>query len=346
MDKKKVSAIIYAVLAAVFYAINMPFSKLLLTKIEPTFMASFLYFGAGIGIGIMYLLGRSRRKTIEEKLAKKDLPYTIGMIALDIVAPIFLMVGLTSATSANASLLNNFEIVATSIIALFVFKEVISPRLWTAIALITLSSMLLSFEDMSSLQFSYGSVFILAAAVCWGFENNCTRKISSKSTFQIVMLKGIFSGLGSFLVALIQGERLPKVTFIAYAMFLGFVAYGLSIFLYVRAQKELGAAKTSAYYAIAPFVGALLSFVILRESINKYYLLALFIMLVGSTLVVVDTMIMNHSHLHTHTFVHIHDGSTHSHTIEHSHLHRHFATNNKHVHQHNASEIENNKPLH
>lgn len=345
MNKKKASAIIYAVLAAVFYAINMPFSKLLLTKIEPTFMAAFLYFGAGIGIGIIYLLGKGRRKNPEEKLTRRELPFTVGMIALDIAAPIFLMVGLTSATSANASLLNNFEIVATSIIALFVFKEVISVRLWAAVSLITLSSMLLSFEDMSSLQFSYGSVFILAAAICWGLENNCTRKISSKSTFQIVILKGIFSGLGSFLVALIQGERMPKITFAAYAMLLGFVAYGLSIFLYVRAQKELGAAKTSAYYAIAPFVGALLSFIILKESINEYYLISLVIMLAGSALVVVDTMIMNHSHLHTHTFVHTHDGSEHSHTIEHSHSHKHFVTGNRHAHQHKASELENDKTI-
>lgn len=332
MDKKKITAIVYAVLAAAFYAISMPFSKLLLEKINPTFMASFLYFGAGIGIGIIYLLGKSRRKHSEEKLTKKELPYTIGMIALDIAAPVFLMVGLTSATSSNASLLNNFEIVATSIIALFLFKEVISPRLSVAIVLITLSSMLLSFEDMSSLQFSYGSICILAAAVCWGVENNCTRKISSKSTFQIVILKGIFSGFGSFIVALIQDERLPQVLYVAYAMLLGFVAYGLSIFLYVRAQKELGAAKTSAFYAIAPFIGVLLSFVTLKESINEYYLLALFIMLSGSAMVVIDSMIMNHSHLHTHTFVHTHDESTHSHIIEHSHAHKHFVSNKKHFH--------------
>lgn len=334
MNKKKVTAIIYAVLAAVFYAINMPFSKLLLTNIGPTFLAAFLYFGAGIGIGIIYLLGKSKHSNREAKLTRKELPFTIVMTALDIAAPIFLMIGLTRATSANASLLNNFEIVATSIVALFVFKEVISSRLWLAIVLITLSSMLLSFEGMSSLHFTYGSIFILVAAVCWGFENNCTRKISSKSTFQIVMIKGIFSGLGSLLVALIKGESLPHVLYVAYAILLGFVAYGLSIFLYVRAQKELGASKTSAYYTIAPFVGALLSFVILKESMNEYYLLALLIMVAGSVLVVIDTLMMNHSHLHTHTFVHTHDGSTHRHIIEHSHTHKHITTNNKHLHLH------------
>lgn len=331
---KKIPAIAYAVLAAMFYAVNMPFSKLLLQNIQPAFMASFLYLGAGLGIGVLYLLSKSRRKTEEKPLTKRELPFTVGMIALDIAAPIFLMAGLTSATSANASLLNNFEIVATSIIALAVFKEVISPRLWVAIALITLSSMLLSFEDMSSLRFSYGSLFILAAAVCWGFENNCTRAISSKSTFQIVILKGLFSGLGSFLVALIQGERFPSLLYVAYALLLGFVAYGLSIFLYVRAQKELGAAKTSAYYAIAPFVGALLSFVVLKESIQDSYVPALLLMLAGSAIVVADTLILHHTHLHTHTFVHTHDGTTHTHTVEHSHVHTHMASGRRHTHRH------------
>ena len=299
MNKKKIKAIIYAVLAALFYAINMPISKLLLQKVEPALMASFLYFGAGIGIGIIYLFG-NKQKDDKEKLSRQDMPYIIGMIVLDIAAPIFLMIGLISATSANASLLNNFEIVATSLIALFVFKELISSRLWIAIVLITLSSMLLSFEDISALKFSYGSILILAAAVCWGFENNCTRKISSKNTFQIVIIKGVFSGLGSLLVAVVKGENFPQIQYIAYALLLGFIAYGLSIFLYVRAQKELGAAKTSAYYAIAPFIGVLLSLIILQESVGIMYLVALLIMVIGTAIVIMDTLIVQYTHFHTH----------------------------------------------
>ena len=332
MDSKKSGAILYAFLAAAFYAINMPLSKLLLQKIEPTFMAALLYLGAGIGISIIFLF-RKQIDDQEEQLSRKELPYVIGMILLDVAAPIFLMIGLTSATSANASLLNNFEIVATSLIALFIFKELISPRLWIAILLITFSSMLLSFEDMSSLTFSLGSVFVLAAALCWGFENNLTRKISSKNTFQIVMLKGIFSGLGSLLIALFLGERFPQLQYVLLAMLLGFVAYGLSIFLYVRAQKDLGAAKTSAYYAVAPFIGALLSFLILKEAITDYFLVAFLIMTVGSVLVVIDTMITRHSHLHTHTFTEIQNGTKIRYQIEHSHEHKHFVSE-KHSHQH------------
>lgn len=332
MDRKKSGAILYAFLAAAFYAINMPLSKLLLQKIEPAFMAALLYLGAGIGISIIFLF-RKQTENQEEQLSRKELPYVIGMILLDIAAPILLMIGLTSATSANASLLNIFEIVATSLIALFIFKELISPRLWIAILLITFSSMLLSFEDMSSLTFSLGSIFVLAAAVCWGFENNLTRKISSKNTFQIVLLKGIFSGLGSLLIALFLGERFPQLQYVLLAMLLGFVAYGLSIFLYVRAQKDLGAAKTSAYYAVAPFIGALLSFLILKEAITDYFLVAFLIMTLGSVLVVIDTMITRHSHLHTHTFTEIQNGTKIRYQIEHSHEHKHFVSE-KHSHQH------------
>lgn len=280
---------IFAALAAVFYAFNMPGSKLLLENVEPVFLASFLYLGAGIGIGIIYFFGTVSHRIDEEKLSREDYPYALLMIVLDIAAPILLLIGLTEATASNASLLNYFEIVATSLIALLVFREVISFRLWIAIGLITLSSLLLSLEDLSGLKLSYGSLFILAAALCWGVENNCTRKISSKSTFQIVLLKGVFSGLGSFLVAMISKEKFPQLQYVVYAFLLGFVAYGLSIFFYVRAQKELGAAKTSAFYAIAPFIGTLLSFLILREVIAEYYFIALFIMIAGSVLVIIDT---------------------------------------------------------
>ena len=339
MDRVKIKAIVYAFLAAVFYAVNVPVSKVLLRSVGPTMMAALLYLGAGIGIGLLSLANKKDR-AVSERLSKKDLPYVLGMIILDMAAPIFLMLGISLGTSANASLLGNFEIVATTVIALFVFKEAVSKRLWAAIALITLSSALLSLEGTESFSFSYGSLFVLAAAVCWGFENNCTRKISSKSTYEIVVLKGIFSGLGSLIIALTKGEALPGAGHIALAMLLGFVAYGLSIFLYVRAQSVLGAAKTSAYYAAAPFVGAFLSFVFLKEKLSWTYAAALAVMIAGSVLVVVDTLIRAHAHEHIHTFTHTHGGTTHTHTVTHSHKHDHFITDDRHGHHHSASTLE------
>jgi drug/metabolite transporter (DMT)-like permease len=215
------------------------------------------------------------------------------MILLDIAAPICLLLGLSYTSAASASLLNNFEIVATAIIALMVFKERISARLWMGIIFVTCSCMLLSLEDISSLRFSVGSLFILLACVCWGVENNCTRRLSSKDPLMIVLLKGIFSGLSSVVIGLCLGERVTVLWSVLAVLGVGFVAYGLSIFFYVYAQRRLGAARTSAYYAIAPFIGALLSLVIFRDVPGYTYFIALGLMMVGAWLCASDEPIFN-----------------------------------------------------
>lgn len=339
MEQNKLKAIMFAFLAAVFYAINVPISKVLLQHVGPTTMAALLYLGAGIGIGMMSLFNKKDREKAES-LTKAELPYIVGMIVLDIAAPIFLMLGISYGSSANASLLGNFEIVATTVIALILFKEAVTKRLWVAIGLITLSSILLSFEGTDSFHFSYGSLLVIMATVCWGLENNCTRELSSKSTYQIVMLKGLCSGLGALVIALIKRESFPGIGYIAIALALGFVAYGLSIFMYVRAQNVLGAAKTSAYYAVNPLIGALLAFVFLSESLSWMYVIALIVMVFSSALVVVDTLIRQHDHEHQHTFTHSHGGSTHTHTVRHSHVHKHYLTEEKHRHRHPIEELE------
>ena len=279
-------AILFAFLAAALYALNSPLSKLLLNSAPPAMMAGFLYLGAGAG---MAALGFFRRKTgrgrKETRLTKRDLPYTAGMILLDIAAPIFLMIGLSSATAANASLLNNFEIVATSVIALVFFHERISGRLWFAIALIVLDSAMLSLEDAGSLRFSAGSLFVVLASVCWGLENNCTRMLSRGDLLEIVVIKGFGSGIGSVLIGFAAGEDLPPAGDILRILLLGFVAYGLSIYFYVYAQRDLGAAKTSACYAVAPFIGAGLSFLIFRDVPGALFFAALGLMAAAALLI-------------------------------------------------------------
>lgn len=284
-EQKIKKGIAFAILAAVLYAINAPFSKILLEFMPPTLMAGFLYVGAGIGMIFIALMRKIKKYEAKElKLTKSELPYTIAMIVLDIAAPICLLFGLNSTTAANASLLNNFEIVATAIIALMVFKEKISTRLWFGIFFVTLSCGILSFEDISSLRFSYGSLFVLLATICWGFENNCTRKISSKDPLQIVLLKGIFSGIGSLIIGLFIGEQIEALWSIVAVLCVGFVAYGLSIYFYVYAQRLLGAARTSAYYAVAPFIAAILSLIIFREIPDVTYFVALVLMILGAWL--------------------------------------------------------------
>ena len=286
--KNQKRGVLFAILAAAFYALNSPLSKLMLNEIPPTMMAAFLYLGAGFGMSIFQLIEhRSGLAAREQKLTRKELPYTVGMVVLDIAAPIALMIGISQTSAANASLLNNFEIVATSLIAMLIFREAISPKLWLGIVLVTLSSVILSVQDVTSFSFSVGSLFVLAACVCWGFENNCTRMLSSKNPVQIVVIKGIGSGLGALVIALGVGEAFPSPVSILLALVLGFVAYGLSIVFYIYAQRELGAAKTSAYYAIAPFIGVALSLVIFRENPSASFIIALIIMIAGTWVVTV-----------------------------------------------------------
>lgn len=283
MKERHNSATLLAILAAALYAISSPVSKILLNKVSPTMMAGLLYLGAGIGMSIIGIYRKKTGNTKNEmKITKKELPYTVGMVVLDILAPIFLMIGLNMTTPANVSLLNNFEIVATSLIALFIFKEVIRKRLWIAIGLITIASIVLSIEDASSFSFSLGSIFVLLASVCWGFENNCTRMLSVKDPLQVVIIKGFGSGFGSLLISFILKETSTDVFYIISTLLLGFVAYGLSIYFYVYAQRELGAAKTSAYYAIAPFIGVVLSFIIFFDIPTISFIVALLIMIVGT----------------------------------------------------------------
>jgi drug/metabolite transporter (DMT)-like permease len=283
LKAKQNTAIFWAILSAALYAISIPLSKILLTEIPPAMMAALLYLGAGIGMSIIWIVRYKKDKLKPEmKLTKKELPYTVGMVVINIVAAIFLMIGIAMTTASMASLLSNFEIVATSLIALLFFKEAITKRLWLAISLITVSSIVLSVKDFSNISFSFGSVFVLLGTICWGFENNFTRMLSVKDPLEIVIIKGFGSGLGSLIIAFIIKGTATNIIYIIATLLLGFVAYGLSIYLYVYAQRYLGAAKTSAYYAIAPFVGVVLSFFMLFEIPTISFIIALLIMIVGT----------------------------------------------------------------
>lgn len=337
--KKTHLATLFALLAAALYAINIPLSKLLLEEAPPTMMAAFLYLGAGIGMGIWWAMRRALGVgTPQEPLTRRELPYTVAMIVLDIAAPILLMCGITRTNSANVSLLNNFEIVATSLLALLLFHEVISRRLWLAIVLVTLASGILSFEGEGAFSLNEGSLLVLLACLCWGLENNCTRQISNKSAEEIVIFKGFGSGLGSLIIALTVGERLPAASTIGMILALGFVAYGLSIRCYILAQKDLGAAKTSAYYSIAPFLGVAFSMALLGERPGLSFYVALLVMVLATVLIARDTVALQHAHLHSHVHTHAHShggySHTHAHTHSHSHLHVHQAGDALHTHSH------------
>lgn len=339
MIKESKRAIYLAILAAVLYGVSAPISKILLEGVPPTFMASFLYLGAGIGMILINAFKKiSKENESEASMTKNEAPYIVGMIVLDILAPLFLMYGLRMTTSAQASLLNNFEIVATSILALIFFKEAIGKRMWLSIIFITLSSIILTFENTLDFSFSLGSILVILACVCWGLENNCTRMLSLKNPLQIVMVKGLGSGFGALIIAMISKERIVNYIFIPYVLLLGFFAYGLSIFFYVKAQRVLGAARTSAYYAAAPFIGVLVSWILFRNSINLQFLIALIIMMFGAYLAVSE----NHNHKHHH--VNITHNHKHSHNdLHHNHIHQGEVVG-EHTHIHTHEEVDHTHP--
>ena len=339
-------ATMFAILAAVLYAVNIPLSKILLAHVQPTMMAAFLYIGAGIGLWIYGLFSKDKEQY--ERLTSSELPYTAGMIVLDIAAPILLMLGLERTDSANASLLNNFEIVATSLIAFVFFGEKLSKRLVTAIAFVTIASVALSLEGRDSFQFNLGSVLVLGAACCWGLENNCTRMLSGKSSVQITTIKGIFSGIGSFAVALCIGEKLPDSRWVLATIVLGFIAYGLSINFYIKAQRDLGAAKTSAYYSIAPFLGVIFGMVLLGERPAAQFYVGLVIMIFATVLIIKDTISLQHTHehIHIHIHAHSHDGIVHTHEHAHKHVHPHVHGETEAGHGHEHGNIEGHDHKH
>ena len=284
--------IFFALLSALLYALSVPFSKVLLEFVPSTMMAGLLYIGAGLGMGVVAIFRKGAGNfSPEEKFTKSDLPYVFGMIILDIAAPISLMFGLDITSAANASLLNNFEYAATALIAFFIFREKISPRLWFGICLTCFSCVLLSVEDFSAFRFSAGSALVLLSAVLWGIENNCTRAISGKDPMIIVLLKGIFCGGTSFLLAVFMGEKAENLWSVFLALLLGLVSYGLSIFVFVYAQRILGAARTSVYSGLTPFFGTALSLLLFFEIPKPRFFVALGFMILGAWLSSGDTPI-------------------------------------------------------
>jgi drug/metabolite transporter (DMT)-like permease len=210
---------------------------------------------------------------------------------------------------------------------------------WIAVAFITIASIILSVDDISSVSFSFGSIFILLACICWGFENNCTSKLSLKDPLEIVIIKGLGSGVISLVIAFIMKQYDLNIKYILITLLFGFTTYGLSVYFYIYAQRTLGAARTSAYYVLAPFIGAGLSFMIFRRPPTISYLIALGIMITGVCFIVFE----KHRHVHVHQCLehehrHNHKDGHHNHTHEieiigeHSHLHVHAML--EHIHSH------------
>lgn len=345
MNKAKIYPAMQAILAALLFGISAPLAKVLLGNIEPIPLAAFLYLGSGIGLFLYQSIRHfaSKQNIAEASLSKKDFPWLLGAIIFGgIIAPIILMISLQKTPASTASLLLNFESVATTFIAFIIFKENIGKRVGLAVGLITLSSILLSWDFSNQWGLSIGALGVIFACICWGIDNNFTRNISAKNPFSIVKIKGIGAGLFSLFLSFLLKNPMPDLKIILGAMLLGFFSYGLSIVLFVLAMRDLGSARTSAFFGTAPFIGAILSFLIYNSLPNVMFIIALPIMILGTILLFKDEHGHNHLHEPTkHEHKHAHNDGHHNHIHEnmnissgtyHSHIHEHEAL--EHTHQH------------
>ena len=274
-----------AIASAVFYALQTPFSKLLMDAgVDSGAQAGLLYIGAGMGMAIIFAAKNARGRSKEQHLQRSDAPAMIAVVLLDSVGPLLLMGGLAGSTAETVALLNNFEAVATAIIALLFFHERISGRLWAGIGAITVACVLLSIEPGGQLKVSPASLLVLGAACVWGVQNNLTCLLSKRDPVQICMVNGLGSGMGALLLAFAMGDRLPGFSLAVLAMLLGFVASGLSIVCFIRAQRDLGAARVGAYYAMAPFISVFLAWGIWGQRPGALFLVAFALMVLGSWL--------------------------------------------------------------
>lgn len=342
VTRQNLTPFLQALAAAALFGVNAPLSKLFLGEVEPVVLAAFLYLGSGLGLlllkGIQKMWGTAVAN--ETPIGKEDIPWLAGAIlAGGIAAPIVLLFSLRETAAATASLLLNFEGVATTLIAALAFREAITRRAWIAILAITGATIFLSYAPGSNWGFSLAALGILLACILWGIDNNFTRNISAKDPIMIVIVKGLVAGLFSLLLALLLGNRLPGVGTILGALLLGSLSYGLSITLFIRAMRHLGAARTSALFSTAPLAGVILSLLLFSEAPGFLFVLALPLMLGGAFFLVNE----DHTHYHVHEAVfhdhwHNHDEEHHTHTHEealttaHAHPHQHDETAHEHHH--------------
>ena len=335
---------LYGFLAAVLFGMSAPLAKLLLEGVDPIVLAGLLYLGAGCALGLMLLLssatGRGNR---EARLEKRDVPWLIGAILTGgVVGPILLLLGLQQTPAAMTSLLLNFEVVATGLIAFALFKESVGRATWIAIAAVAAGGALLSLNPSEGWGISVGAILILSACLAWGFDNNFTGKISLKDPKRIVAIKGFSAGAFSLLLGLSLGRPFPTLSRVLWALALGSVGYGASIALFVQSLRRVGAARTGALFGIAPFVGVALSLLIFRQLPKITFFLALPLMILAAVLLAREKHEHEHRHTaETHTHSHKHDDAHHEHehtsgdpeTVSHVHEHAHEAVAHTHAHK-------------
>lgn len=314
--------------AAVLFGAGTPAVKLLLEHASPWLLAGILYLGSGVGLlGYRLLI---RAPSVE--LKRTEIGWLAGAIVSGgMLGPLLLMTGLTNMAASSASLLLNAESVLTAVLAWFVFKENFDRRIAFGMLAIVAGAIILSWPSGTGTTPLWPSLAVVGACVCWAIDNNLTRKVSLTDASFIAMVKGLTAGATNLILALAAGVQWPSLSVVSVGAVIGFLSYGSSLVLFVVALRSLGAARTGAYFSVAPFFGALLAVLLLDEPVSHQLLIAGVLMGVGVWLHLTET----HSHEHTHEVLeHSHE---HVHDEHHQHVHVHADGSSpvgKHVHRH------------
>lgn len=331
-----------AMASAALFGASTPLAKLLLGGgLDPWLLAGLLYAGSGLGLGLFYLGRHLRGGPIgEAKLQRSDLAW-LGLVVLSggVLGPLLLMLGLARTSASSAALLLNVEGLATMGIAWVVFRESVDRRLLLGALAILAGAVLLSWQGKAG-GIGIGALAIVAACFAWGVDNNLTRKLSSADPVQIAMIKGLVAGAVNLSLALARGAAFPAFPLVAAASVIGLVGYGISLVLFVLALRNLGSARTGAYFSTAPFIGAIVAILLLGDPVTGRLIVAAVLMSIGVYFHVAERH--EHDHVHEpmeHDHRHVHD-EHHQHEHgpgdppgePHSHFHKHAPLRHRHPH--------------
>jgi drug/metabolite transporter (DMT)-like permease len=323
--------------AALLFGAGTPFAKRLLEGASPWLLAGILYLGSGVGLFIY------RRLKVREpvKLARADRGWLGAAIFFGgMLGPALLMAGLASMPASGASLLLNAEGVFTAMLAWFIFRENFDRRIAAGMALIVVGAVVLAWPGTVEWGGAWPALAVLGACLAWGLDNNFTRKVALNDATFIAMAKGLIAGATNVALALAAGGTWPSAGVIAGGAVLGLLSYGVSLVLFVIALRDLGTARTGAYFSTAPFAGALIAIVFLQEPVTWQLVVAGSLMAAGVWLHLTEHHAhehhherIEHEHPHVHDEHHRHEGPAGVEAGEpHSHRHVHEATTHSHEH--------------
>jgi len=321
--------------AAALFAATVPLAKPYLGAVNPWLLASLLYLGCGIGLTLVSL-ARPRPWT----MPRSDLPWLAGAVVTGgVLAPVLLMMGLAAAPASGVSLLLVAEGVFTTLIAWIAFRENLDRRVLLGFLVITVGAVVLVARDSATRVPVVPAAFILGACLAWAIDNNLTRKVSLADAVHLAAIKGLAAGATNYLLAASMGAVAVPFGKLASVGLIGFLGYGVSLVLFVVALRELGAARTSAYFSTAPFLGAAFAVVYLAEPLTLTLLLAGVLMALGVWLHLTESHVhdhghdaVSHEHFHDHDEHHRHHPEVAGATAPHSHPHEHLRIRHRHAH--------------